>query len=290
MTPREDTLADVLLNYQITITQQRNTILHFCDAILHKKSVTNLPDLSYRYFIVEHSLYDPRQSYFVYSLCVNIDEKSVGKTFAGEKYKERNYKDVFTTVSYPHSSDTVDITKTIKPDLDLNEIWGIPRQQALDNEIAYSACDPSTSMQACKFSRILPTIFKTIMNDITNLRIASIYGYEEFGSGDTAADIVQKEQEVLEKFATSYFGQQGDPLVPCNDAGYHYLYPDTLKGDKAHCSHPKTAEYFLDIVRGSRRLTQKTTLLVADEIFPLECHREQEEMVGNLMACAMSAY
>lgn len=304
-----NTLGDVLVNNEIQLKIRRNIISHFCDAVLHKKDLVWQKNLGYTYFIPDNVLYEPRQSYFVYTLCVNLDEKSQWLEFSSEPYIYRNYKDVFTNVSYDHSTDVISLADYIKEDIELNTIWWIPQQSSLDALTAYSPCNPKTSMQACNFSRFLPDIFMKIMNDITNLKLAAQYGYNYFADEDDPATTEEKEARALKEFADSYFNEYSDPLAPCNDPQYHYLYPDALEWDRAHCSHPKTAEYLLNIIRWTRRLVKKTVLLDANKIFPEECGQVNamlaqaaanamawwttpinDPMIWNITSCAFSSY
>ncbi|MDP2669472.1 MAG: hypothetical protein Q8O99_00205 [bacterium] len=68
-----DTLIDLLIRQQETKKTKRQLILHYCDVVLQSLEGTNLKNRSFTY---DNYLYDPRQSWFVYALCVNIDEKS----------------------------------------------------------------------------------------------------------------------------------------------------------------------------------------------------------------------
>ena len=76
---------------------KRSLILHYCDTLFQKEHAKdgNKILISYADYI-----YDPRQSLFVYSLCVNIDELSNGRNILNEKYVYRNYKREFDTISY----------------------------------------------------------------------------------------------------------------------------------------------------------------------------------------------
>jgi hypothetical protein len=66
-------LVDLLYEKQDTRALRRNIILHYCDTMLGTREGENAKTIardkgSYRY--------DPKQSLFMYGLCVHIDEVS----------------------------------------------------------------------------------------------------------------------------------------------------------------------------------------------------------------------
>ncbi len=67
------TLVDNLLNKQESTKMKRSLILHYCDVVLQKEHAKEGNSLELQY---QNYLYDPKQSWFVYTLCVNIDEQS----------------------------------------------------------------------------------------------------------------------------------------------------------------------------------------------------------------------
>lgn len=100
----------------------------------------------------------------------------------------------------------------LKKDVDLNAIREIPAQPALDGKTAYTPCNPAESMQACQFSRFLPRIRKTIMNDYSNLRLGSLYGYKfvtapAANSSSSSPEVDPEElKKAVRAFSDAYFG------------------------------------------------------------------------------------
>jgi len=288
-----DTLIDLLIRQQETKKTKRQLILHYCDVVLQSLEGTNLKNRSFTY---DNYLYDPRQSWFVYALCVNIDEKSKWREILWEKYKYRNYKKQFEKITYPGVPKQLNMSDFAKENLDLNEIREIPAQPKLDGQQAYTPCNPVESMQACQFSRFLPKIWTTIMNDYSNLRLASLYWYKfleapAVNANSPSSQIDPEElKQAVRAFSDAYFGDKqldnegnpiGDPQSPCNDEATWYLNPTDVEGNKKHCSHPKTYLFVEWTIKSALKLIEKTKLLDGGKVLQMEC----KEPNRQLMAC-----
>lgn len=270
VTVQESTLIDNLVVDRSYDRERYAIITQFCDTMLGIKEKWNI---AYTCFDYDGFRYDPRQSLFVYALCVNMDKRDTG-----EKYKPE------FEVTYPWDITTT-LKDMIKKDLDLNKIWWIPTQAQLDADTAYSSCDPKwsdgkASMQACNFSAFAPHILETVMNDYSNLILAALYGYKYGKNKD-------ERKKAIHEFSMTHFkGDAADPQAPCNDPTVDYLQdtPYTLEGDKKHCSHPQTYKMVDQLLQGVAQLTEKTDMLDAKEVFKLDCKDRQ----GTLHACAFS--
>ena len=91
-------MIDLLFYDRETLDYRRDIILTYCDALLDtredKQSV-------YMCFDNDEYRYDPRQSLFMYTMCVNIDEKSnEAGMILDQTYRYRNYKKQFKNISY----------------------------------------------------------------------------------------------------------------------------------------------------------------------------------------------
>jgi hypothetical protein len=292
------TLIDKLLNQQETTKMKRSLILHFCDVLLQKEHAEDGNTLEMQY---QKHIYDPKQSLFVYTLCVNIDEVSRWRKIVQKTHKYRNYKDVFDSISYSPAGVSLELTQYIKEDVDLNnDLWHIPRQTSLDAEQAYHACNPATSMQPCSFANFLPDMFKTIMNEYGNMKLWSLYGYQMIDP--EKADQLGNTQDpsfkdVVKRFSETYFWNDlyddtgnpaGDPLIPCNNPSVMYLDPNDPTGKSVHCSHPKTYEFVATTLKSAKRLIDKTVLIDAAKVMQEPCAGNERNML--LMRCAFSTF
>lgn len=292
------TLIDKLINQQETKKMKRALILHYCDTLFQKEHAKdwNKMLISYADYI-----YDPRQSLFVYSLCVNIDEVSNGRKILNEKYVYRNYKREFDTISYTPLWASLKMNDYIKEDVDFNsDVWNIPRQTSLDADAAYSDCNPATSMQWCNFASFLPKIFSTIMNEYSNMKLWSVYWYQQLPVEN--ADQLWNSQDpvikkAVEQFARTYFGSEAydkawkpiwDDNVPCNNPNITYLDPSDPSWESAHCSHPKAYEFVANTLKWAKRLIDKTKLIDGKKVMSEQCKWNERDLL--LMRCAFSTY
>jgi hypothetical protein len=261
LTDQDNTYTDGLVNHRPKDRNMRGMILHFCDVVLGVDKDMKLSNPSFCYDGVQ---YNPKQSLFVYTLCVNMD-KAPGHT---------SYKDQFKADS------DFDIEAFLKDDItDLNDIWNIPSQDSLDTNSSYHACDPKTSMGNCNFTNFLPDIYQTIMNDLSNIKLASIYGYKYDGN-----DTVDREKAIQE-FAQAYFHDKEKPETTCNASDRHYLRKEQMQDNSSvHCSHPKTYQYLDEMIKSAGKLMKKTDFLDGKSIMELECNNANK----NPMSCTMA--
>lgn len=187
----DKSLVNMLINLQEVTGQRKGLIYHFCDTILHTRPGVEYDEEDDAKMCFEYDgfRYDPRQSLFMYALCVHTDEitleasdDSLNKPFIEPK---RNYKDKFPLLQ-----------KYIVDDYDFNLLREISEDHV---------CYPSTSMQDCQFSHFLPEIFKNIMNAYSNMKLASLYGYkylDKNASGKARDDAIQS---AVEDFSHSFF-------------------------------------------------------------------------------------
>lgn len=303
-------LVEWLVTTQEIVKQKRYIILRYCDVLLHTDEYEQDTNVKgYFGFQQDDFVYDPRQSAFLYALCVHIDESSKGKkTPAIQKkswqyivnnnasYRYRNYKEKFDKdIDYANTA-KVAMTELLKQNLDLSTLWWIPPQASLDAGSAYTPCDPVTSMQDCNFSRFLPDIFATVINDYANVRLGAAYGYQLLPSW-TGADTQEAYRNAIAKFSRTFFWDDavdnlwkpiGDASAPCNDPDIWYLYPDDLEGDRKHCSHPKTYKFVEGTIKSAEKLLKKTKMFDGKKLLSDEtaCNQPDRE----LLKCAFAVH
>lgn len=258
-----DSLIDILIVDQEVTNEKRWLILKYCDTVLQKNKVWNpdnneAKDLQRFGFDNDKYKYDPRQSLFVYAMCVNIDETSKGRKIANTDYIWRNYKEVFEKVTYDESVDSpeLQVDKYWKDDVQFNDVRGIPSQSSLDADSAFSTCDPAKTMQSCNFSSIMPTIFKNIMNEYSNIKLASIYWYtRERESNPNILD------DAVLDFSQKYFGDPAIDFAPCWVKGMSYLNSESTDWKTQHCNHPETNKELKETIKSAKRLIDKLQFL-----------------------------
>lgn len=261
-----NTYVDLLVNYQIKEKDRRGVILHYCDVLLN-----NFDDTAIKHpaFSVGNIHYDPTKSFFVYVLCVNMD-----------KYNDWVYASKFTW------NESFEIQKYIQKEItDLNTIRWIPPQDNLDAGTSFHSCDPKKNMANCKFMNFAPNIYSAILNDISNIKLASIYGYK-YNSNDKNA-----RAQAIQEFTHRYFHDPEQLEATCNDPAIHYLHEKDLTGEQSdYCSHPNTYKTLDEIIKSSQNLIKKTTLLDAETIMESSCDNNSDPLIyyKNPLICAMS--
>ena len=263
---QSNTYVDLLVNYQLQEKNKRGIILHYCDVVLG-----NFDDASIKHpaFTVGNIYYDPTKSFFVYALCVNMD-----------KYRNGVYAKKFTW------NESFKITEYIKKDLtDLNIIRWLPKQSSLDAGTSFHSCDPKKNMANCKFMNFAPNIYSTILNEISNIKLASIYGYK-YNSKDS-----NERAKAIQEFVHRYFHDPEQLEATCNDASIHYLNNKDITGEQSdHCSHPKTYKILDEVIKSSHKLIKKTSMLNTQAIMEWSCDVANDPTIyyKNPLICAMS--
>lgn len=277
-----NTLIDNLLLDRSYPNQRFALITQYCDSVLGLKEENNLEAVC---FENNGYLYDPRQSLFVYSLCVNMDKRTDIPDHIG------SYQEHFL-VEYPYADQPLDVSLLVNEDLDLNTVWGLPRQDVLDSPGSTHPCDPKwfegrANMQSCQLSTIVPRILERVLNEYTNLKMAAIYGYRY---GNSRED----RQRAISAFVDRHFnGDILDPNSPCNDPWVQYIQdsPSSFDGDKSHCGHPQTYKILDDTLQTVHQLVDRSVLLHPAEIYATACTKSSAGGAPQtLHSCAFSTY
>lgn len=242
---------DLLYNHQEPSDERRGLIKHFCDTFLNTRDDGSEGMIYFDYGAMR---YDPRQSLFMYTLCTPLDEPM-----------HTNYTDTFS-FRYPNEQEEFSMLTVLKDKAKPLSLWKLSD----DDD-----CDPSKSMQACNFSTMLLPIMKTIINDLSNVKLATLYGWKY-------ENTTEKRQEAIKDFSTTYFG---DPQTACRDGEKRYLYPDVLEWDQKHCSHPKTYQLLDETLKSAFGLVKKTTLIDGAKILNAPCQNTKT----NLFACGFTS-
>lgn len=269
--------------------QRRQIVRTFCDTVLRQREDIKIEP---RYFDHQGYRYDPRQSLFMYGMCVTFDER---RGWTPKDYK----KEVFTTApsDYPENSSFVmknhwDEDKQAE-DYPLVTLRGLPSEPELDaegNAWKYP-CDPKGTMQLCDFSTRTTKMYRTLMNEIVTMRQATVYWYRFL---DLIADPVKQEQQIqqaVKEFSHKYFTTWEDGTKTCNSPEMHYLSTEDTwawEWNRKHCVHPKTNKIVADGIRDNARMLESLNYLKSEEFFKKECDIQAKK--AELYTCAMSNF
>lgn len=191
---------------------RRWLIIKYCDFLIKDNRYSNwFAKWAYRY--------EPKKSIFVYQLCTHVDQDYADKFDEIDEYLKSWYE--------------------IKP------------QWFVDKIIWSSQCDWSWDMNWCDFSILLSTLFKDLINEYSNIKIASMFWYSQWDS-----------EKDIEEFSKLYFGENA-----CNTTEYNYLSKENIEDDKnIHCSHPKTYKLLSDYINSIKNKISKTKFLKVEDI------------------------
>lgn len=163
--------------------------------------------------------YESKKSLFMYELCSHVDN---------------SYAEKFN-----------DIKKYIKSSYELKQ------KDMISSVIWDSSCKWDTDMNGCDLSLLLSGLFKDIINEYSNIKIASMFWYSKW-------DI----QEDVKNFSKLYFGENA-----CGTTSYDYLNKEEIKDpNNMHCSHPKTYKLLNDYITNIKNKLDKSQLLDVDSI------------------------
>jgi hypothetical protein len=238
---------DLLFNNQETTNERRGLIKHFCDTFLNMRDDKKEGMI---YFDYGGMRYDPRQSLFMYTLCTPLDATM-----------RTDYADAFS-FRYTNEWEEFSLVALLKEKVKPVSLWRLSD----DDD-----CRPNGSMQACNFATLLMPMMKAIINDLSNIKLATLYGWKYENTTDMR-------QEAIKEFSQTYFG---DPQAACRDGEKRYLYPDVLEGDQKHCSHPKTYQMMDETLKSAFALTKKTQLVDGEKVLNAVCKHPK----ANLFAC-----
>lgn len=271
-------ISNLLVNKQDTSSERKWLILHFCDTVLGTRPGWPDENMKHACFTHDTFTYDPRQSLFMYSLCVNVEDKN--NLGSKKEWKEKRFEVWdFAWKDY------------VEEGLDLNEIWWIPSQDKLDAEVARDACNPKTTMQACNFSTFLPNIFKEIMNVYSNMKLANLYSYKYLLNDESEADREKHITDAIKEFSESYFKPPArSPNSPsdneCGEEWVTYISKPDSKWDKKHCTHPSTYDMMESTILSAAKLIENIEWLKADEVMTNVCYPKDASQ--QLLWCAFS--
>lgn len=109
-------------------------------------------------------------------------------------------------------------------------------------------CNWSSNLNDCPISTHFASVFHALINDYTNSKIASIYGYTSKLSDNAQANS-KSLLESTKAFSDTYYG-------PCNTTSseFAYINKDQIDGSsqEAQCSHPNTYKVLTNYIENAR--------------------------------------
>lgn len=293
----ESTLISGLIKYRNTSVVKSGLIEHFCDTrmLTHKDAKTDVPDMAHQCLDSDNMRFDPRQSLFMYGLCVGYDEfntkydsENSWHTFPVTNEKEyiyRNRKKQFTDLSYTLQSSSgekwkkiaEDITKYVPEDYQDDKL--IQKRWLLDAKD--DPCHPAKGMTSCKMWYPTKNILTQVFAGLFDIKKAAIDGYKY---GTTEKDV----ERAIADLSISLYDQDkpwSDSWV-CLDANKQFLMKEDSSSNESqsHCGHPKTRGEIKSMIVAAGQDVKSIEELAGEEIAKTECQGLRETMIP----CAMS--
>lgn len=289
----QDSIINLLVNKREQSRQRKGLIFHFCDTVLQSRRDVERSEARTACFDHGNFRYDPRQSLFVYALCVHTDEQTSSDWI--EQYTLRDtaittYKDLFANIQYAEATASYNLGTYIRDDTSLADIRWLPALQEGEEHL----CDPRYPMQWCEFSSFVPTIFRTVMSLYTDMKLATIYGYKYLQSDAPEEDKKEQIAQAIAEFSDTYFApsswyKETSAYSECGDVKTKYLSEDKLTWEQSHCSHPKTYAYLAKYIQSSHKLIEDIPYIDAEALLAQNC-TQMSSPKDNLQACAFSNF
>ncbi len=221
------------------INSKKQFIQTYCDKLFDddlKQWMTN-----------NNFLYDPGQSLFVYHLCSHVDED--------DDIIEDNFEDIEDFIKE-------DVTWRDSPFNFVSSLW-----YCSVDKLFWRYWD--WELSNCKLNDVLPEMYGEIINEYSNIKLATFYGY-----------IDEDTETSIKTFSENYYGDY------CDDK--YYIYPDEIN-DPAHefCYKPDTYNYLAEYIEGAEDLVEGLELIDSDSLLEERenvCDEDIEDM--NLWKCA----
>lgn len=275
-TNQDNTLIDVLVKYQTTGNKKSDLIEYYCDTRLwtHKDSNTAIPDLAFTYIDYNGMRFDPRQSMFMYGLCIwYAKDTSISR-----------WDDSFeASYTIPRSNDAqANINKKIEVNIEgyiPDEIKNNLLEERRELEEKKDPCDPSKWMSECRMWYPSRNILRNVFGVYFDLKKAAIDGYNH---GKNKQDI----DKSIDDFSRALFNQESAESGICNDSSKIFLWSadSSSNENSSHCGHPQTNAFVRGMIEWAIQDTKRIDKMDADKIIESEC----ESTRANLLSCAMS--
>jgi hypothetical protein len=286
----EGTLSDLLVTRKDDGVYTNSLIEWYCDTWLQTHSVMN-KDVTDMVNVCADSgnmRFDPRQSLFMYGLCVGYDEAHKGKESlkTSKPYKHRDWKSKFVWLSYttkvnskwdkwPWTTIPEDISLYIPEDS--QDAALLQKRRWLDKE--NDPCQPEKWMDECMMWYPTKNILHTVFSWLFDLKKAAIDGYKY---GTQEQDI----EAAIKDLSFSLYDQIWPSTTICSDTNKQFIMKqDSGANEKqSHCWHYTTWWEIKEKIESAIKDVDRVTQLDGHAIAEAECKGIKE----NLIPCALS--
>ena len=283
-------LVATLAKYKDTSLLKNTLVEYYCDTwfLTHDTKNTDIPNINNSCVDSGTMRYDPRQSLFMYGLCVGYDESHKGKTSLKDSdwktYVYRNRKQEFEKLTYSLKT-TKDGSKNVKIKEDISKY--IPSDSD-DENLLYTwrgldsendPCLPENWMTECLMGYPTNNILTNVFAWLFDLKKAAIDGYNH---GTTDKDI----ELAIKDFTVSLYDQPWVNNSICNNDDKQFIMKqDSWSNDKqSHCWHYKTRWQIQAVIKSAIKDVDRVKELDGHAIAEAKCLWLKETMIP----CAMS--
>lgn len=176
----------------------------------------------------EQMVYNPKQSLFLSTICVNID-KSFRQSFDSRYVEEQ----------------------IIKKDKGDRERIGF-----LDSVRLRNRCNPKSDMKNCPFDKLFPGLFDTLMNDYSNIRLANVYGVTQVDDGSAST-----KKKMARQLVNEYFGRKRN-----EDKKEREPINKEFEFCGEPCRYPKTENLLFKFFKNAYKLAKNTQMVDFDQV------------------------
>lgn len=281
---KENTLIDVLAWFQDTWSTKWGLIEYFCDTrfLEHDTDKTDVKNMQHQCVDLEEWMrIDPRQSFFMYWLCVGYDESMRKKEWSD--YTPRDWKKKITDLTYPHPDGKDDIATNIEnfipkdiQDNLLETWWGL--------ESSWDACHPHTWMNNCLMWYPSTRIVYNVFSWLFDIKKAAIDGYDH---GKKKKDVDEALRDISRSLFNVFEDWKGKSSSGvCLDTNKTFISDNDSPADEAtsHCRHPQTWGFVKWMIQGAINNVDQVTMIDGHAIMEAPCL----DLAWTMASCAMS--
>lgn len=287
---KESTLIDVIVWHQDVWSEKGKLIEYFCDTrfLEHKKFTwldgvkREVPNMKHQCADIEEWMrIDPRQSFFMYGLCVGYDDamRKSGKIL----YRGRDWKKDFTNLKYVHEDwwkdVSVNIEKFIPDEVKeniLTERWWL--------EEKWDVCEPKTWMNNCMIWYPSTNIVYNVFSALFDIKKAAIDGYDHWKKQNDIDESIKDLSRSLFNIFDDWTWKKTQWV--CLDTGKTFISDLDSPSDNAtsHCRHPQTRGFISWMISWAIQNVDQVSKIDGHEIMKEECL----DLRSTMAACAMS--
>lgn len=295
------TLVDILVRHQDLWTQRRNLMWYFCNTWFQthhednerrsSKNFPDIPDLSNQCVDKWSLRFDPRQSFFMYWLCVWYDESMKNVSEYWYKWWKKQFDELTytipTTISWENNKKISPdigqfISKDVKKDI-LKERWNL---WIWVDSVEDDPCYPPTWMSRCHMWYPTTQLLEEIFSPLFDHKKAAINGVNYWIKKDN------KVQAIADLSRSLYSSRDSKEWICTNSWDQFLMEADSKSDDKrSHCYNHGEAYDLVSLSMDSSfndlhllNSSKQTSLLDHGKILEKPC----EDLKWTILTCSMS--